>query len=87
MKFLVAAITVVAGLFAIDFIVRRAGGDIAGSVLDINEGTPFEDVGGVLGTLGNVTDKASGGAFSTFGSFLGLQGSKAFNFFKTGEFK
>lgn len=84
-KIILAIVGAVAALFAVDFIVRRAAGDIA-DTLDINEGTIFEDTGPV-GVVGNITDKISGGLLSTFGSFVGLQGSKAFNFFKTGEFR
>lgn len=40
-------------------------------LLAINEGTPFEGAG-VLGTLGNVTDAASGGLLSAAGSRIGL---------------
>lgn len=76
----------VAALFTVDFLTRKAGGDIASSIADINKDTPFEGAG-LPGTLGNITDQLSGGTLSTFGSFLGLQGSKAINFFKTGEFK
>jgi hypothetical protein len=37
---------------------------------DFNKDTPFEGFGAV-GSLGNVTDKVSGGALSRFGSWLG----------------
>ena len=40
-------------------------------LLAINEGTPFEGAG-ILGTLGNVTDQASGGNLSAIGSRIGL---------------
>ncbi len=73
-------VLVVAGFF-----VRRAGGAAVEAVANINEGTPFEDTG-VIGTVGNVTDLASGRTLSRFGSFLGLQASKTLNFFRTGEF-
>lgn len=85
-KILVAASAVVATLFAVDFIVRKAGGDIAESIADINVDTPFEG-GGIIGTAGNITDMASGGTLSTFGSWLGLQGSKTINWLKTGSFR
>ena len=65
---------------------RETVKEAATAVSDINVDTPFEGTG-VVGTLGNVTDAASGRQLSRFGSFLGLQGSKLANFFRTGEFK
>lgn len=85
-KILIAVSAGVAALFAVDFIVRKAGGDIAESISNINEGTPFEDTG-PIGTLGNVTNVTLFGAPAAFGSWLGLQGSKLINLVKEGEFK
>lgn len=80
------ALAAVAVLFALDFLVRKTGGDIAESIAEINQDTPFAGTG-VVGTVGNITNKLSGGTLAQFGSFLGLQGSKAINFFRTGEFR
>ena len=73
-------------LFTLDFLTRKAGGDIRDAISDANKDTPFEGFGPV-GTLGNVTDTILFGVPSTFGSWLGLQGSKAINFINTGEFR
>jgi hypothetical protein len=40
------------------------------AVTNVNEGTPFEDTG-VVGTLGNVTNQASGGVLANIGSAIG----------------
>ena len=73
-------------LFTLDFLTRKAGGDIRDAISDANKDTPFEGFGPV-GTLGNITDAISGRQLSRFGSWLGLQGSKAINFVTTGEFR
>ena len=56
------------------------------AIASINEDTPFEGAG-VVGTLGNVTNQASGGILANIGSEIGLFGSKFFNLIKEGEFK
>ncbi len=80
------AATAIAVLFALDFLVRKAGGDIVESIADINKDTPFEGFG-VVGALGNVTNRASGGFYASLGSAIGLFGSKTINLIKTGEFR
>ena len=80
------AAAAIAVLFTLNFLVRKTGGDIATSIADINKDTPFEGAG-VVGAVGNITNQLSGGTLAQFGSFLGLQGSKAINFFRTGEFR
>lgn len=50
--------------------VKDAGTAVAGFVANPNKGTDFEDTG-VIGTLGNVANTASGGLLARFGSFLG----------------
>jgi hypothetical protein len=59
------------------FIVRQTVGaalDGAGGLISgnnpITEGTPYEG-GGVVGTVGAATDKASGGLLSTIGGWIG----------------
>lgn len=52
---------VAVGLYLLDRLTRIA---------DINKDTPFENTG-IVGTLGNVTDKASGGILSKAGSAIG----------------
>ena len=44
--------------------------DKVANATDINEGTPFEGTG-VVGTLGNITNQASGGIFARIGSAIG----------------
>lgn len=56
---------VVAGIAVVDKATRTVE-----AVADINQGTPFENTG-VIGTLGNVTNQASGGLFARIGSAIG----------------
>jgi len=49
---------------------RKQAKDAAGAISDINEGTPYAGAG-VAGTLGNVTDQASGGLLSGIGEWIG----------------
>lgn len=66
----------VAGVvFVFGVILKRQTVD---AVLRINEGTPFEGTG-VVGSLGNVTNRASGGFLSRAGSRIGLFFSDIFD--------
>ncbi len=60
------------------FLVRKQAAAAVQAVSDVNVGTPFEGTG-VVGTLGNVTDKASGGLLSDAGSAIGLFFSDLFD--------
>lgn len=60
---IMAGVGVVFGFIVVGALLKR-------QILDFNKGTAFEG-SGVVGSLGNVTDKLSGGILSRFGSFLG----------------
>ncbi len=60
-----------AAVVALTYFFRQQAADAVAAVAEINEGTPYEGAG-ALGTLGNVTDKASGGVLSRVGSGIGL---------------
>lgn len=49
---------------------RKQAKDAADALGDINEGTPYAGAG-VVGTIGNVTDQASGGVLSGIGEWIG----------------
>lgn len=53
-------------VLGVAYLARQSGEAIE----NFNEGTDFEGTG-VIGALGNATDRASGGILSRFGSFLG----------------
>jgi len=57
-------------VLVVGFLLRRQAADAVAAVANINEGTPFEG-GGVIGTLGNVTNVASGGILGRIGSGIG----------------
>lgn len=61
------ALAVGAGALLVYWFGRRAFDAVA----DINKGTPYEGAG-VIGTLGNVTNAASGGALAEWGSAVGI---------------
>ncbi len=48
------------------------------AVANVNQGTPFEGAG-IIGTLGNVADTASGGVLADTGSAIGLFFSNYFD--------
>ncbi len=60
------------------FLVRKQAAAALQAVADVNVDTPFEGTG-VIGTLGNITDKASGGILSNVGSAVGLFFSDIFD--------
>lgn len=57
-------------VLAIGFLARRQVSDAADAIANVNVGTPFEGAG-IIGTAGNIANKASGGTLARFGSFLG----------------
>lgn len=65
-------------IVAVGFLFRRQVGEAVDAVANINEGTPFEGTG-VVGTLGNVTNQASGGVLAEIGSSIGLFFSDIFD--------
>ena len=62
-------LAVVAGIVVIGFLARKQLADTAQALASVNEGTAFEGTG-VIGTLGNATNAASGGLFARFGNFI-----------------
>lgn len=50
--------------------VQTAGGHVIDSLADINANTDYQDTG-VVGTLGHLTDIASGGTLSRLGEWIG----------------
>lgn len=59
------------GLVVLGFLARRQLSAVGEAIANPNEGTPFEDTG-IVGTLGNITDQASGGIFGRIGSAIGV---------------
>lgn len=53
------------------FLARNQLAVVGAAIANPNEGTPFEDTG-IVGTLGNITDQASGGIFGRIGSAIGV---------------
>lgn len=64
------AVVIVAGVAVGALVVYLIGRKVASAVTNINRGTPYQG-GGVIGTLGNVTNQASGGLLADFGGWLG----------------
>jgi hypothetical protein len=56
---------------------KDAAADAVEAVANVNEGTPYEGWGAV-GTLGNITNRLSGGVLERFGEWIG---SSAFDVF------
>lgn len=52
------------------YLIYRSVKGAATAVSNINQGTPYQGAG-VVGTLGNLTNQASGGTLATLGSWLG----------------
>ena len=57
-------------IVAVGFLLRKQVSDAVEAVENVNEGTPFEGTG-VIGTLGNVTNQASGGILGRIGEAIG----------------
>ena len=66
----VSILVAVTALVVVGVLLKTQAKAAIGAVADINTGTPFEDTG-IVGTVGNITDVASAGLLSRFGSFLG----------------
>lgn len=66
---MIGAGVLVAGL-VVYFFGRKTIAGAVDAVSNVNAGTPYEG-GGLLGTLGNITNRASGGFLERFGSWLG----------------
>ncbi len=64
-------------LFVTAFVFKRQVSAAIDVVGEFNEDTPFEN-GGVVGTLGNVANEASGGILSDLGSAIGTFFSGSF---------
>lgn len=58
------------------YLLYRAGKRAITAVANVNQGTPYQGAG-VVGTLGNLTNQASGGTLASLGSWLG---GKAYDF-------
>ena len=58
-------------IVVLGFLARKQLGVVGAAIANPNEGTPFEDTG-IVGTLGNITDQASGGIFGRIGSAIGV---------------
>lgn len=61
---------VVGGIFVLGYLAKKQVAATADAISRVNEGTPYEGTG-VIGTLGNITNQASGGYLQRFGEYLG----------------
>lgn len=57
-------------VLAASFVLRKVAAAPVEAIANVNVDTPFEGFGAV-GTVGNVTDKLSGGFFATIGGAIG----------------
>lgn len=76
---------ILGGVLLVGFLLRRQAAAAVEAVAAINEGTPFEGAG-VVGTLGNITNQASGGILADIGSGIGLFFSNIFDTRKLEDF-
>jgi hypothetical protein len=63
-------VAVGAAIVIVGYLARQQIAGAVTAVTEINEGTDFEGAG-IVGVVGNVTDKASGGLLSNIGSSIG----------------
>lgn len=71
-------IAIVGGIVVLGFLARRQVAQGVEAIAAVNEGTPFEGAG-VVGTLGNAANTASGGVLADIGSSIGLFFSDIFD--------
>jgi len=65
-------ILAIGGVIAVlGFLARKQAVAAVEAIASVNEGTPFEGAG-VIGTAGNVANRASGGLLARAGSAIGL---------------
>lgn len=69
---------IIGGVVFVGFLLRNQAAAAVEAVANVNEGTPFEGAG-VVGTLGNAANTASGGLLADIGSGIGLFFSDIFD--------
>lgn len=64
-------------IIVLGFLAKKSVAATVEAIADVNAGTAFEGAG-VVGTIGNITDQASGGLLSNVGSAIGTFFSGSF---------